>query len=78
MVASVLASLGLCELVAQDEDEYVRLAVGLANDLPRLTHLRETLRARMEQSPLTDASRFARDIEAAYRDMWRQWCAKSR
>jgi predicted O-linked N-acetylglucosamine transferase (SPINDLY family) len=30
----------------------------------------------MEASPLMDASRFARDIEAAYRTMWQHWCAK--
>ena len=75
MVSSVLANVGLSELVAQNEEEYVRLAVGLATDLPRLTHLRRTLRARMEDSPLLDAPRFARDLEAAYRTMWRKWAA---
>jgi predicted O-linked N-acetylglucosamine transferase (SPINDLY family) len=28
----------------------------------------------MEASVLMDAPRFARDIEAAYREAWRQWC----
>jgi predicted O-linked N-acetylglucosamine transferase (SPINDLY family) len=28
----------------------------------------------MQASPLMDASAFARDIEAAYRTMWRTWC----
>jgi protein O-GlcNAc transferase len=30
----------------------------------------------MERSPLMDAPRFARSIEAAYRQMWRVWCLK--
>jgi len=48
--------------------------VGLAGDLPRLAELRSTLRQRMENSPLMDADRFARNVESAYRAMWRQWC----
>ena len=41
-----------------------------------LVELRSTLRPRMEKSVLMDAPRFARQIEAAYRAMWRDWCAK--
>jgi predicted O-linked N-acetylglucosamine transferase (SPINDLY family) len=74
---SLLTNLGLPELIAQTPEEYVRMAVDLANDLPRLSHLRSTLRQRMEQSPLMDAPRFARHVEAAYRQMWRTWCAKA-
>jgi protein O-GlcNAc transferase len=72
--ASLLTNAGLPELVADTPEEYVRLAAELAGDLPRLSHLRRTLRQRMAQSPLMDAPRFARDIEAAYRAMWRKWC----
>jgi len=32
------------------------------------------LQDRMRRSPLTDAGGFARGIESAYRQMWRQWC----
>jgi predicted O-linked N-acetylglucosamine transferase (SPINDLY family) len=31
----------------------------------------------MEKSPLMDAQGFARDIETAYRDMWRKWCGST-
>ena len=40
--------------------------------------MRGTLRARMEASPLMDAPRFARDIEAAYRQMWSKWCMENK
>jgi len=73
---SILSNIGLPELVANTNEDYVKIATNLANDLPRLAHLRNTLRARMEQSPLMDAPRFARSIESAYREMWRKWCAK--
>jgi predicted O-linked N-acetylglucosamine transferase (SPINDLY family) len=71
---SSLHNLGLADLVANDPDQYVRLAVDLAGDLAKLSELRQTLRDRMEASPLMDAPRFARNVEAAYRQMWRNWC----
>jgi len=73
---SQLINLGLTELIAQTPDQYVQNAAELAGHLPRLAELRRTLRARMEASPLMDAARFARNIEAAYRQMWRTWCEK--
>lgn len=69
-----LSNLGLTELAGQTPEDFVRIAVALAGDLPRLQELRSTLRGRMEQSPLMDAPRFARNIETAYRTMWRNWC----
>ena len=74
---SILSNVDFPELVAPSEEEYVRTAAELTNDLPRLSQLRSTLRQRMGQSPLMDAPRFARNVEAAYREMWRQWCAKT-
>jgi predicted O-linked N-acetylglucosamine transferase (SPINDLY family) len=74
---SQLTNLGLPELAAQAPEEFVRIAVQLAGDLPRLAGLRATLRERMQSSPLMDAPRFARGIEAAYRTMWHRWCARS-
>ncbi len=68
--------LGVPELVARDADQYVAIAVGLCTDLPRLAALRAQLRAKMAASPLMDAPRFARNIEAAYRQMWRRWCLR--
>jgi predicted O-linked N-acetylglucosamine transferase (SPINDLY family) len=39
-----------------------------------LAGLRTALRGRLRASPLMDEERFARDLEGAYRQMWRQWC----
>src|SRR5208283_489776 len=55
--ASILSNVGLSDLLAADSEEYVRIAVDLANDLPRRSELRETLRDRMRASPLMDAPR---------------------
>ena len=73
---SILSNVGLADLVAYDSEQYVRIAVELASDLPRLSELRATLRERMQGSPLMDAPRFARNVEAAYRAMWRRWCER--
>jgi predicted O-linked N-acetylglucosamine transferase (SPINDLY family) len=73
---SLLVNLGLQDLVAQTPDQFVQIAAALARDLPRLRRLRETLRAQLRNSPLMDGPRFARDVEAAYRGMWEQFCRK--
>jgi predicted O-linked N-acetylglucosamine transferase (SPINDLY family) len=75
---SQLSNLKLRELAGATDGDFVRIAVELSRDLPRLSELRRTLRQRLEQSPLTDAARFARGIEQAYRDIWRRWCATGR
>jgi protein O-GlcNAc transferase len=75
---SLLSSVGLAELAASSEEDYVRMAVELAGDLPRLAELRASLRTRMLGSPLMDAPRFARNVEAAYRQMWQAWLRKQR
>jgi len=71
---SQMSNLDLLDLVASSPDEYVRIAVQWAGDLPRLAELRANLRSRMRASPLMDAPRFAQNIEAAYRRMWQCWC----
>jgi predicted O-linked N-acetylglucosamine transferase (SPINDLY family) len=74
---SILRKIGLPELIAKTPEQYVRIAVALAGDLPRRTELRRTLRARMQASPLMNAPRFARHVETAYREIWRIWCAQT-
>jgi len=72
--ASILTRVGLADLVAETKAAYVEKAVALANDLDRLSALRNGLRDRLGRSPLCDAPSFVRDIEAAYREMWRRVC----
>lgn len=72
--ASVLESLGLADCIAQSTDDYVRIAVGLAGDIDRITTLRAGLRARFTASRLHDASGFAASFERACRGIWQRWC----
>ena len=73
---SLLSNAGLADLIATDESQYVDIATKLASDRERLRELRHTLRGRLEQSPLGDGPAFARRLETAYRQMWRDYCAK--
>jgi protein O-GlcNAc transferase len=75
MSEGMLTTLGLAELVAGDAEGYVRIAVELARDLSRLGALHAGLRRMLQDSPFCDGPRFARALDAAYRDMWRVWCA---
>lgn len=72
---SVLAAAGYAHFAAQDEHDYIARCVALASDLDVLAAERAGMRARLLASPLLQAETFARDVEAAYRAMWRAWCA---
>jgi protein O-GlcNAc transferase len=71
----LLSTIGVPELVAQTPEQFVRIASELAADADRLMKYRRTLRDQMRASPLMDAKRFARNVEAFYRDAWKKWCA---
>lgn len=80
--STVVGRAGLCQalnldlpqLVTHTPDEFVAAAKGLVDDLDALSQLRAGLRARMERSPLMDAPRFARNLEAKFREAWQRWC----
>jgi predicted O-linked N-acetylglucosamine transferase (SPINDLY family) len=71
---SLLNSAGLAQFAARSAGEYVRIAAECAADLQSLAGIRAAMRERLRVSPLLDGVQFARDVERAYRDLWRQWC----
>jgi len=72
--ASILGAVGLEDWVAPDVEAYVALAAAKARDLGSLVKLRANLRAQIEASPLRDGKGLARDMEAAFRTLWTDWC----
>jgi protein O-GlcNAc transferase len=74
---SILSTVGLPELIAGNDTDFKKMTIDLANDRPRLAQYRSTLRQKTLQSPLMDAARFTRNMESAYRDMWRKWCGQN-
>jgi predicted O-linked N-acetylglucosamine transferase (SPINDLY family) len=71
---SILSSVQLPELIARTSVEYVEINVRLAQDHAWRSNLRASLRPRLAASPLMDAAGFVADLEAAYRQMWLNWC----
>jgi predicted O-linked N-acetylglucosamine transferase (SPINDLY family) len=65
--ASILTHVSLQELVAADEDQYIRVGIKLARELDELEGLRKSLRARMQASVLCDGRAFARTMENIFR-----------
>jgi predicted O-linked N-acetylglucosamine transferase (SPINDLY family) len=76
LAAASLSAAGLHDFIAPDLDRYVEVAVAKASDLPALAELRANLRERVEACEFGDPARYARAVEAAYRDMWQRWCAE--
>jgi predicted O-linked N-acetylglucosamine transferase (SPINDLY family) len=72
---SQLTNLGLGELVATSPDDFLQIATRVASDLPALNDMRQTLRARMAQSPLCDLQQFSSDFQLLMRQLWKDWCA---
>ncbi|MEX2202160.1 MAG: tetratricopeptide repeat protein [Dongiaceae bacterium] len=73
--ASLLASIGLSDLVAPDLAGYSKTALELARDPAKLMAVRATLAANRATMPLFDASRFTRHLERGFRLMWHNYCA---
>jgi predicted O-linked N-acetylglucosamine transferase (SPINDLY family) len=67
--ASMLATLGVPELIAPSLDAYETEAIALARDRDRLAAIRERVAQGRSTSPLFDTARFTRNLERACRVM---------
>ncbi len=70
MGASLLSVVGCSPWIAQTPQDYVTIAIQLAQNLSSLTSIRAGLRERLKQSALLDEVRFTRNVEKWYRQMW--------
>lgn len=69
VATSLVTALGLPELAARDEEEYVALAIALVRDPGRRAALRERIAEGVATSPVYDAAGYARALERAYSAM---------
>ena len=72
---TAMRGVGAPGFVASTPARYVELAAAIARDPAPLAPLRAQLRERLRTSGAMDYARLARDVEAAFRGMWRAWCA---
>jgi predicted O-linked N-acetylglucosamine transferase (SPINDLY family) len=73
---SLLTHAGLPELIAKTPEEYLSIASELAANRARRDAMRAGMRSKLIASLLMDGQRFAAELEAAYRQMWRIWCER--
>ena len=71
---SLLTAAGHPEWIAKDWNDYVRIAASLAADGSGRKVLRDTLRAKLQRSPLLDHAGQSARFSAALRNAWRDWC----
>ena len=69
MAGSLLRTMGLPELIADDLDHYEQLALRLAASPAQLASLRLSLQSSRVTGPLFDTERFCRNLESAYTTM---------
>ncbi|WP_439542310.1 O-linked N-acetylglucosamine transferase family protein [Hyphomicrobium sp.] len=75
---SLLNAVGLGDWVAHDEAGYIAKGVDANANIEALAALRAGLRARCEQSQLSDVADLTRAMERLYRTAWQRWCATRR
>lgn len=68
---SLLNNIGLPEFVADTPEKLVELAAIWSDQRDGLADLRASLREMMQASPITQAERYVRHLEASLRDAWR-------
>ena len=68
--ASLLAAVGLEELVTHGLEDYEALALGLSRNPGELRELKAKLARNRLSEPLFDTPRFVANLERAYRRMW--------
>jgi len=72
--ATHLINAGLPELVVDNWERYEQLAIDLASNLENLSTIRRNLRRQLENSPVCDHRRFARNFSIAMRAVWQRYC----
>jgi predicted O-linked N-acetylglucosamine transferase (SPINDLY family) len=73
VAASLLAAVGLPELITESAEDYERLAIRLAQDPAALAALKQKLAANRATAPLFDTRLFCGHLENAYARMWESW-----
>ncbi|SFH81657.1 O-linked N-acetylglucosamine transferase, SPINDLY family protein [Bradyrhizobium sp. cf659] len=73
--ASIVAAVGLGDWVAEDDEGYIEIARKFATQPAHLAKLRAELPAQIAASPAGNVEIYTRELEAGYRQFWRDYCA---
>lgn len=73
--ASIVTAVGLGDWVAEDDEGYIEIARKFATQPDHLAKLRAELPAQIAASPAGNVEIYTRELEAGYRQFWRDYCA---
>ena len=71
---TLLKQTNLSRFLAQNKSDYVKIALNMARKKDELVYLRKEIRDLLLNSGLVNGSIYARQVEKAYKFMWRQLC----
>ncbi len=73
MAGSLLIAMGVPELITSNLEDYYALALELATDRIKYENIRNKIFANRESALLFDSTKFTRDLEAVYLQMWDEY-----
>jgi len=65
------------QFIAKNTEDYVNIAVDLANNFGLIQEIRAGLRQKMLSSFLCNGPVFTKNVEDVYLKVWRKWCKKN-
>lgn len=72
--ATILGHQALDRFIAQDEADFLKKGVAIADDIAALASLRMVIRTRISNSAAGQPALIAAGLENALRTMWQRWC----
>jgi len=73
VAASLLKAVNLEDLVTESQDQYITLAIELANNPVRYQNIKNRLQEIIKTAPLFNTELFTRDLESAYQEIFKRY-----
>jgi protein O-GlcNAc transferase len=74
---SININLGMIEMIARDEEDYLLKAIKLSKNIEYLSETRKTLREKANKSPLFDSKSFGKDFTKLIMSIWENYISKN-
>lgn len=76
VAGSLLAAIGAPELITYNLENYYDLALSLATDKEKYQQVRSKIIAKSDSVPLFDTTKFTRDLEHLYQEIWGKYLGR--
>ena len=75
---SININLGMIEMIARDEEDYILKAIKLSKNIDYLSEIRKTLREKANKSPLFDSESFGHDFTKLIKSIWENYISRNK